>query len=343
MSKVCLTGATGFIGSHILEALREREIGTVCLVRKSSDLRLVQECAAETVFGDIRDPQSIREALKNCTAVIHTAALARDWGKREDFFSINVEGTINVLKMCKEAGIKQVLLTGSVSSYGEEHSDQMKDETSLYNSHYPYFLDRVFPSAMNHYRDSKSLATSEACRYAGENGLDLTVLEPVWVYGEREFHTGFYEYVKAVQSGMHLMPGARDNLFHVIYARDLAKAYVLALQKKLPGVHRIIIGNQRAESMYTIFSTFCREAGVAPPHLLPKWAVYPAGFAMECIGSLCRCTRPPLLTRSRINMFYDSISYCTDKAQKLLGFRSEYPLSDAVRRTVGWYKSRNLL
>jgi nucleoside-diphosphate-sugar epimerase len=341
--RVLVTGATGFIGSHILEALRSAEIPVAVLVRRASNLAHARAQGVELHFGDLRDVESLRRAVRGCAGVIHAAALASDWGPRREFLEVNVQGTLNVLGACRAEGIRQAIVTGSISSYGEEDSPQAKDESFPFRSHYAYFGHRVFPSGYNRYRDSKAQATQAAVAFGLEHGLDVTVLEPVWVFGEREFGTGFYTYVKAVRDGQRHMPGSTRNRFQVIYAPDLARAYLLALQRRLPGVERIIVGPPRAEPMHKIFGLFCREAGLPPPRLLPKWCVYPLGFGLELLYTAVRRRRPPLLTRGRVNMFYDSIQFSTEKARKLLGFECRHSLDEGIRRTVSWYRNNHLL
>jgi nucleoside-diphosphate-sugar epimerase len=204
-------------------------------------------------------------------------------------------------------------------------------------------FDQAFPCKLNWYRDTKAAATQLAMRFAQNQGLDLTIIEPAWVYGEREFNTGFFTYVASVRAGLRFMPGSYRNTFHVIYARDLAKAYVLALQKKLPGVERIIVGNPLPESMYKIFALFCTEAGLQPPGLVPKWAAYPPAITLELLSTLFHCPKPPLLTRGRVNMFYDSIGYSTQKARTLLGFSCAYTLEQGIHQTVQWYRNNGYL
>jgi nucleoside-diphosphate-sugar epimerase len=341
--KILVTGATGFIGSHVLEKLSAAGLQVIALARRQSDLAHALSLKVEVRYGDIRDLAGLRQAVRGCTQVIHTAGLASDWGLREEFHRTNVAGTVNVVEAARLEGVSRVIITGSISSYGEEDSRAAKDEASPYRPHYPYFMDRVFPCGLNWYRDSKALATQEAIAIARKHKMNLTVIEPVWVYGEREFGTGFYSYVKAVQGGQRFMPGSRRNLFHVIYAGDLAKGYLLAAQQKPPGVERFIIGSPAAQPMHRVFGLFCQEAGLAPPRYLPKWSIYPAAFALELGHSLLHTRRPPLLTRGRVNMFYDSILYSTEKARRVLGFECDHTLEQGISRTVAWYKANHHL
>jgi nucleoside-diphosphate-sugar epimerase len=291
--------------------------------------------------ADLRDSASVLEVCREADCVIHNAAMAADWGRYEDFYDNNVTGTLNVLKACVKNGVEHVIVTGSCSVYGEEDCSFIKDENSPLHSHYTYFLDKIFPCAMNYYRDTKRIAREQTINFARENGLLLTIIDPVWVYGEREFHSVFYEYLKAARYGFPFCMGNKKNRFHVIYARDLARAFYLAYKMKAAGCY--IIGNRETASMDEIFSRFCEEAGYAKPRNAPKALTYPMGFAMELLWTIFRAKKPPFMTRGRVNMFYDSASYGIQRAKDVLGFESEYTLSQGIKNTVNWYKENGHL
>ncbi|WP_042331044.1 NAD-dependent epimerase/dehydratase family protein [Desulfosporosinus orientis] len=342
-NRVMITGATGFIGSHITRCFCENQVKVGCLIRKESSLVNIEGLDVELKTGDLRNIEELTRAFRGYDWVIHNAAKVADWGNYEEFYQTNVVGTVNVLIACLQAGIKNVLLTGSNSVYGEENSFSVKDEESPYQSHYPYFGDFLFPCKLNYYRDTKALAKEAALLFAAKHGLNLTILEPVWVYGEREFNTGFYEYLKTAKSGIPFVPGRKENKFHVIYAGDLARAFFLAYLKQLPGIHTFLIGNERPESMDAIYRLFCSEAGLKKPGNLPKPLIYPLAFMMELFFTLARAKKPPLLTRGRVNMFYDNIEFSVEKAREILGFRNSFTLEEGVRRTVFWYKEKGLI
>lgn len=343
MKKVMITGATGFIGSHITRAFCENMVKIGCLVREGSNRSNLEGLPVEFITGDVRNVMELTKAFTGYDWVIHNAAKVADWGDYDEFYQTNVIGTLNVLNACVQAGIKNILLTGSNSVYGEENSPIIKNEKSPYNSHYPYLGDRFFPCKLNYYRDTKSLAKKEALTFAAIHDLNLTILEPVWVYGEREMNTGFYEYLKTAKTGIPFVPGAKENKFHVIYAGDLARAYVLAYTKQLTGIHCILVGNQYPERMDRIYGLFCSEAGLIKPKNLPKALTYPAGFLMELIYTINNSKNPPLLTRGRVNMFYDNIEFSVEKAKQILGFRNSFSLEVGVKKTVLWYKEQGLI
>jgi nucleoside-diphosphate-sugar epimerase len=341
--KVIVTGASGFIGGHITRYLVSQGIEVSCLVRDTGKTGFIRDLPVRIVTGDITDQNSLQSAFKGMDVIIHTAAKVGDWGNYDEFYQVNVVGTLNVLQASVSNSIQKVVMTGSVSSYGEENFHGLKDESSPYNSHYPYFLDRWFPSGMNHYRDTKALCTQKAIEFAGEHGLNLIIMEPVWVYGENEFSSGFYEYLESVKSGVLLMPGCRSNTFHVIYAGDLARGYYLACTGNIPGIQRIILGNPSIDKMDDIYRVFCREAGLKKPLLLPKFVTYPLGFLLEMAWYVFGIKKPPLLTRARVNMLYDSIGYNTSKSSELLRLENLVPLEEGISKTVKWYRENKFL
>ncbi|KGK88223.1 NAD-dependent epimerase [Desulfosporosinus sp. HMP52] len=340
---VLITGGTGFIGSHITREFCENQVKVGCLIRNESQLANLEGLPVELETGDIRNIGDLTEVFRGYEWVIHNAAKVADWGNYQEFYQTNVAGTVNVLKACVQAGIKNILMTGSNSVYGEENSFLLKDEESPYNSNYPYLGDSFFPCKLNYYRDTKAMAKQEGLAFAEKHDLNLAILEPVWVYGEREFNTGFYEYLKTAKAGIPLVPGAKNNKFHVIYAGDLARAYFLAYKKQLTGRHCMLIGNEEPENMDKIYDLFCSEAGLRKPGNLPKALSYPIAFLMELLFTIFKAQNPPLLTRGRVNMFYDNIEFSIEKANHILGFRNSFSLEDGIKRTVAWYKEQGLI
>jgi nucleoside-diphosphate-sugar epimerase len=335
---ILITGASGLAGGHITRYFARYEKNIFCLVRKGSNTDFINDLPVKIIYGDITDLPGLTDIFNGMDWIIHTAAKVSDWGSYDDYYLTNVTGTLNVMEAAFRSNIRNVIITGSVSSYGEEDSSVLKDESSGFRSHYPYAFDGILPSGMNHYRDTKAESTRQAMAFAGSHKINLTVMEPVWIYGENESGSGFYEYLKMAGSGIPFMPGCPSNTFHVIYAEELARAYWLAFQKQLTGIRRIIIGNSEPENMQSIFERFCTEAGIKKPGNIPKWIIYPLAVIMESITLMLKRNSPPLLSRSRVNMFYDSIGFSTANAEKILGFRNQVDLETGIRKTVQWYK-----
>lgn len=341
--RILITGGNGFIGHHIVKKFLKEGYEVVVLVRENSNLENLKNCNVEYYYGDIRNYESIEEVFKSVEGLVHVSALAKDWGNYRDFYETNVVGVLNVLKLSKKYNLKKIVLTGTNSVYGEENSELVKDEKSPLDSHYKYFGDKIFPCKMNYYRDSKKEGKVEAVKYAKENKMTITFVEPVWVYGEGELTGGFYEYIKSAKEKIPFLPGSSKNSFHVIYVKDLAEIFFRAFEKQSIGIESYLVGNDKADKMDEIYKKFCIEANVNKPKNLPKFIAYPIGFLLELLYTIFRMKNPPVLTRARVNMFYDNIEYSVDKLKDKLDYIEFTPLELGIKQTVKWYKENDYL
>lgn len=343
MRTTLVTGAGGFIGSHIAELFRAQGVSLRCMVRDRRRASFLRTLDVEIVEADLTRPDTLARVFTDVDTIIHTAARVADWGAYDAFHTVNVSGTIMIMRAAAAAGIRHVILTGSNACYGEDDTTEVKTECSPYRPHARYAMGRIWPSAMNHYRDTKTLACLHAMVLARRYGIDLTIIDPVWVYGEREFSSGFHAYVAAVAAGARIMPGSRTNRFHTIYARDLAQLYLLAREAHLPGVERFLACDTEAPLQAELFDMFCEEAGLAPPRRMPRSLALAAGLTLEAAAALLRRPTAPPLTRARAHLYYDTIICSGARARDLLGFRPQYTPRESIRRTVRWYIDNNFL
>ena len=331
--KILVTGANGFIGSHIVDRLLMDGYQVRVLTRESSDLSFLPIEKIEVFQGELDNAD---KALKGCDVLIHAAAHVRDWGNYEMFYQANVIGTRHVLNAAKCCGIKHVVLMSSNAVLGEEDCVRAKSEDAPYKPSMSYLLP--FECSMNHYRETKAEQEQETIEFCQENNINLTVLRPVWVYGEREFHAGPYEFCKTVLSGVPVLPMGKDNRLHCVNVKDVARAVSLAAQKKLEGIRIYNIGNEEAPKTREYFNLYCRYMGKEPPHYLSFWWFYPLGFLLEMIARLIGSSEPLLLTRARVKFFYYDNIYGTRKAKEELDFVARIPLEEGIKETVAWWK-----
>jgi nucleoside-diphosphate-sugar epimerase len=342
MKKIFVTGGTGFIGSNLIRELLKKNYRVKALTRRCSNLRFISRYDIEIIKGDVRNLEEVENAMKGCDTVIHTAALARDWGRKKDFYDINVEGTENILKASKKNKVEFLIHLSTNAVLGEGDCLKAKDEKSPYNCRYPYFLSGLWESDMNHYRCSKMQAEKASISFCRKNDINLTVLRPVWVYGPREFHSGPYYFCKYISDNLRLLQGCKTNKFHVMYVKDLAKVIIKILKNPKEGVNIYNVGSEYIPTMDEFWRLFCKYLKVKPPVYLPKFLTYPIGIIMEAIYKFLRIKHSPDLTRARVAMGYDSNIYDVSKIHKELEFK-ETPLEKGVKTTVRWWRRNGFL
>src|SRR6266550_6558751 len=164
-----VTGATGFLGSHVAHALAEQGAQLRLLVRPTSDLRNLDDLKnTDRVVGDLRDPASISKALSGCDVVFHVAADYRLWVRDPgEMYRSNVEGTRSLLEAARKQGVRRIVYTSSVATMGFTSNGQPADENS------PVSLDKM----IGHYKRSKFMAEKIALE-AGRSAMDVVVVNP---------------------------------------------------------------------------------------------------------------------------------------------------------------------
>ncbi|MGA1873692.1 MAG: NAD-dependent epimerase/dehydratase family protein [Thermoplasmatota archaeon] len=345
--KVLVTGGTGFIGSHVVDELVRSGYRVRVLVRRSSSRSFLERHLGgdkvELFTGDITEEGSLEGMCEGCMAVYHAAALSRDWGSRREFHKVNVTGTINVVTECIKAGIPHIIHVSTCGVIGEEDRRMPKDEASEYRPRYPYFMSGVFPSAMNHYRETKCEAEKAAIELCSGARSKLTVARPVWVYGERELHSGPYVLVRFAARGSRTLPADPDTLFHTGYAGDIARDLVRLLGRTRDGTEIYLIGPRSPMTLREYHGKFIKGAGARGPRYIPRWIGYPAGLLLESLYALFRTENPPVLTRARVDMGFFNNVYDTSKFRKEFGGGEETPFDVGVERCIGWWRDNGYL
>jgi len=285
MKSVLVTGATGHLGANIVRELLAGGRAVVPLVRPTANRIALQGLDLEAAVGDILNRASLRGAMADCDAVIHSAAAYVMWARNpNDIIRTAVQGTRNVLHAAKEAGIKRVVYTSSVAAVGYS-ADPAR----------PYDERRWNARARNPYIRGKTEAEQLAFELGSELGLEVVSLLPVGVLGRLD-----YRKTPTSAGVVDPMAGkgpiiAAANLCDV---RDTARAHVLALEAGRPG-ERYIVGGDNV-GLAELAELIEPIAGKKPPQSLPpKALLWPAAVLME---GMARVTgKPPAITRDAIH------------------------------------------
>jgi dihydroflavonol-4-reductase len=320
-----VTGATGFVGSHVARVLAEQGADLRLLIRSSSDLRNIEDLKAERVTGDLRDAASLKKAVSGCDAIFHVAADYRLWVRDPDeMYRSNVEGTRTILQAARESGVRRVVYTSSVATIGFTSNGRPTDESS------PVSLANM----IGHYKRSKFVAEQVAIE-AGRSGMDVVVVNPTTPVGERD--------IKPTPSGRIIVdflkkkfPAYVDTGLNLVDVTECARGHVSALEKGSSG-ERYILGGENL-TLKQILDKLATIAGLQSPKIrVPYMVALATGVVDQVVTGYIR-KREPRATIDTVRMGRKKMFVSSGKAERDLGWKT-VPVDDALRRAVEWFQA----
>lgn len=326
-----VTGATGLLGSHIVEQLRKRGLPVRALVRPGADRTWLQTQGVEFAVGDVTDAASLRAACHGCDVVYHSAAKVGDWGPWDDFQRITIDGTRNVVEAAVAAEVRRLVHISSISAYGYYTKPIEVDETFALG----YRLYR-----WAYYSRSKIEAERIAWDAHRAGRIELTVIRPAWIYGERDRATIGRLY-RMIKSGRAKILGRGDNRLNVVYAGNIAEAAVMAAGRADCNGEAFNCSNDGVITQQEYFDLLA--AAIGAPRIkrrVPYRAAYGVGFLLECLGHAFRWQRPPFVTRYAVWLMGRRSYFSADKARRMLGWRPTVSYDVGVPNTVRWYQQQ---
>jgi dihydroflavonol-4-reductase len=317
-----VTGASGFVGSHVARLLAERGGRVRVLVRPSSDLRAMEGLRVERVVGDLRDPASLRAALAGVDRVFHAAADYRLWARNPgEIYQSNAEGTRHLLRAAREAGVSRFVYTSTIGTVSVPGRDAMPDETT------PARLDQM----IGHYKRSKFLAEQEALRAARE-GAPVVIVNPTTPVGAGDW--------KPTPTGRLIVdflngktPAYLETGLNIVSVEDVAEGHLLAAECGRVG-ERYLLGGENM-TLKEIFDVLARVSG----RPAPRWKIpYALALMAGCVdaGISALTGREPRIPVEGVRMARHTMFADCSKAQHELGFRPG-PAEPALRRAARWY------
>jgi len=344
--KAFVTGATGFLGSHVARALAEQGAELRLLVRPSSELRNIADLNAERALGDLRDPASIEKALSGCEVVFHVAADYRLWVRDPDqMYRSNVEGTRTLLEAARKQGVRRVVYTSSVATMGFRANGrggaQISAQTTgadtehreigcLANEDSPVSLADM----IGYYKRSKFMAEQVAFE-AARSGSDVVIVNPTTPIGERD--------VKPTPTGRIVLdflkgkfPAYVETGLNLVDATECARGHIQALEKGKSG-ERYILGGENL-TLKQILDRLATITGLKSPTVkLPYVFAFAAGVVDEMVtGRLLR--GEPRATVETVHMGRKMMFVSSAKAERELGWRT-VAVDGALRRSVEWFRA----
>lgn len=325
-SRVLLTGGTGFIGSHLLEALCAQGVHVRALVRRPHDVARVARLGAEAVATNLLAVEALAAAMQGVNVVFHVAA-ATCARTEAEYQRVNVEGTRAVVEAIRRARPRprRLVYVSSLAAVGPARAGV------------PVGPDSV-PCPLTAYGRSK-LAGERVC-LAASGELEVVALRAPAVYGPRERH--LYRYVRLAQGGVVPVPRGPERRVQFLYVGDLVEALLRAATvPHSTGVYHV--AEPRAYTWGEIVQVLAQALGrPLRPVRVPAWLLWGAAALSE-IGAVLR-GRATILNRDKVCELYAPGWLCeTTTAQHALGFTARTALPDGLRQTLGWYREHGWL
>lgn len=328
MSKVFITGATGFIGSHLADELIKKNYTIKCLVRKTSNLKWLKDKPVEFVYGDFFDDKVLEDALKDVDYVYHVAGVTFA-KKKEEFQKGNVDATKNLLEVCLRVNpkLKKFIHVSSQAAVGPSFDpNNAVDETKVYEP-------------LTTYGRSKMEAEKLVRGYFDK--MNITIVRPPAVYGPRDY--AIFEYFKTMSRGLQPMIGFDNKLVSLIHVLDLVRGFIQAGESEKAKSNIYFISSEKFYNW--------RDVGDVTKKLfnrktlkvvVPHFAVYTVGFFAQVFAMFS--TKPVILNLEKVREITQAYWICSvEKAKKDFGYKQNISLEEGFKNTIEWYKENKWL
>jgi dihydroflavonol-4-reductase len=321
--KVFLTGATGFVGSHVAAAYAAAGAELRLLTRSSSNLASLEGIEADVVTGDLRSAESLRPALQGCDALVHVAADYRLWvPDPADMYKANVDGTRDLLRIAREVGVPKVVYTSSVATMGFTKTNTIVDEQTPVSE----------ADMIGHYKRSKWLAEQEAisAARAGQHVMILNPTTPIGSADRKPTPTGRI----VVDFLNRKFPAYVDTGLNLVDVAEIARMHVIALDRGTPG-ERYILGGENL-TLKQILDRMAAISGLPSPTMKVPHAVAMAfAFFDETITGKLR-GKEPRATVEAVKMGRKMMFASSTKAVRELGFEVK-SVEPALHAAMEWF------
>lgn len=324
--KVLITGAGGFIGSHLVDSQLEQghEVRAVDL-----HLDLLQHQSTnshlEALQGNITDESFVKQIVTGVDIVYHLASAHLDVSLSDEHYRhVNVGGTLSLLEAAQQAGVKRFVHCSSVGVIGDVENPPASETTDCHPT--------------NIYERTKLEGERAALAYFERTGFPVVVMRPAWVYGPRCPRTA--KLMRTISKGRFFFFGNGQNMRHPVYISDAVRALELCASTDGVNGEVFIIGGEHAVPVSELVNVMCKEMGLRSPKLhLPIALGLLGGYSLELIFKLIG-KQPPFSRRS-VDFFLKHNAYDIEKAKQKLGYQPRIDLRTGIQKTIQWNHTNN--
>lgn len=320
MTKNLVTGATGFIGSHIAERLLNNGEEVTALVRKTSDVVFLRHIGANLSYGDLSDPVSVRNAVKGVDVVYHSAALADEWIDKNSAHLTNVEGTRNILEASRSENIKRLIFISSLAVLGMRN-------------HHGTTADSPYGKTGDSYIDTKIDAEILARDYYNIFNLPVTVIRPGFVFGPRDDKL-IPRISSKLKNGQFKFIGNGANKINAVYIDNLIDAILLASKNDAAAGKVYNVTNDSSMTIEGFINAIADTFGIdRPKEHIPKAIAYFLCGILTGWAKINNSKTPPFITKTRVKFLSLNLDFDIKKTRDELGYTPRVSIEEGIKRT----------
>lgn len=324
--RVALTGGTGFLGSHIVDALLARGDVPVCLVRRTSDTTHLDTLGVETVLGAVDVPDTLPALVRDADAVVHTAALLKAHS-RDELWRCNAEGTRALVDHARLAGVDRFVHVSSIAAKGPAPSPE------------PLPHDGALAPISDY---GRSKAAAEDAVRAAASDMTVRIIRPPVLYGPRDM--AILELFQTLaRRRVFPMPAPAGSLVGTIYGPDCADAVVTALHHRSKDPLTVEPADAPGRTWEEFRDLSAKHLGLDKVRTLrpPRWLVHTAGAASTLGGKLTG--RPPRFNRDKAREATQRYWVADTESMKQIDWAPEHDLDAGLAKTLAWYREKGML
>jgi nucleoside-diphosphate-sugar epimerase len=329
---VLLTGATGFVGSHVAELLIRRGDTVRTLARAGSDTAFVEKLGVTVIRGDLTDADALKRAVEGCDVVVHCAAKVGDWGHVDEYRKVNVEGLRNLLDAVLGKPLHRFVLVSTLGVYAARHHYATDETEPLPNDH------------IDGYTQSKVEAERLALEYHRKQKVPVTILRPGFVYGPRD-RTVIPRIAARLKERSVMYIAQGRYALNTTYVGNIADAILLAVDAPAEVCVGEVFNVTDGEfvSKRKFFEAIADGLGLKRPPNFPSVPIWLARFVANWRESVFRRKNkphPPRATQAQLKFAGYNLDFSIAKARTKLGYTPRVMFDEGMKLGLDWYRSQ---
>ena len=336
---ILVTGAAGFIGSHLVESLDTEGHEVVSFVKPCSDISSIARLGSRIVYGDICDRAALKKAAEGIDIVYHLAAIPNWHGgvSRQEYEAVNTEGTRNILEACRLNQVKRLVFTSSLEAVGPSRDGEAVNEETA-------------PVPVNIYGETKLRAEEIVTQYHKQYGLKTVIVRLPAVYGPRNM-LHLKRYFKMAKKGWYPIVGNGTSLIEFCYVKNAISGLKAAMEKGKAG-EIYFISDERSYQFREVIEAIANQLNINMKFIsMPAFVAKGVGFSFEVLSKFLKFypfffkeMGRPAFSRKSVDWMVKNTLFCDiSKAKRELGYKTSFTLQNGIRETAEWYSKIGVL